>query len=123
MSGPAHERDLEDGRDRITACLLGGPLGDALGYPVEFTHCALRAALQNGRIDRNTSKGCGAVMRSAPIGLGAGSIEDAFQLARDSARDTHGHPSGYLAAAYFAALIQRLVRGETLPEAMVLADG
>jgi ADP-ribosylglycohydrolase len=61
-------------------------------------------------------------MRSAPIGLGYGSAVDAFDLARESASETHGHPSGYLSAAYFAALIQRVTHGDTLPEAMRCAD-
>lgn len=70
----------------------------------------------------NDSKGCGAVMRVAPCGLAAGSRERAFQLARDTGVITHGHPSGYLSAAYFAALIWDLTRGNTLPGAMSQAD-
>lgn len=70
----------------------------------------------------NRSKGCGAVMRSAPFGLRAAEREGAFALARDAAVLTHGHPSGYLAAAYFAALIYDLARGATLVEARGAAD-
>ncbi len=47
----------------------------------------------------NNSKGCGAIMRSAPFGLAAASREEAFEAARDTAVVTHGHPSGYLARA------------------------
>lgn len=70
----------------------------------------------------NDSKGCGAIMRSAPIGLAASSAEDAFRTARNAAVLTHGHPSGYLSAAYFAAVVHGLSRGEPLPRAMAAAD-
>jgi hypothetical protein len=62
----------------------------------------------------NHSKGCGAVMRVAPCGLGAATRELAFELARDTGVITHGHPSGYLSAAYFAALVWDLARGGSL---------
>jgi len=70
----------------------------------------------------NDSKGCGAIMRSAPIGLGAASREQAFALGRDAGVLTHGHPSGYLSAAYFAALIHDLSRERPLEGAMQAAD-
>ncbi|HEY3821856.1 MAG TPA: ADP-ribosylglycohydrolase family protein [Polyangiaceae bacterium] len=70
----------------------------------------------------NDSKGCGAVMRSAPIGLAARDVQTAFALARDAAVLTHGHPSGYLSAAYFAAVIHGLVRDVPIAEAMATAD-
>lgn len=70
----------------------------------------------------NGSKGCGAVMRAAPFGLAAPSREEAFVAARDAAVLTHGHPSGYLSAAYLAALVHDLARGAALEEAMGLAD-
>lgn len=70
----------------------------------------------------NHSKGCGAIMRSAPFGLAASTREQAFESARDSALTTHGHPSGYLAAAYFAALVHDLSRGVGLASALAHAD-
>lgn len=70
----------------------------------------------------NNSKGCGAVMRSAPIGLGCFSAAVSFGMARDAAVVTHGHPSGYLSAAYFAAVIHEVANGATLPVAMDTAD-
>ncbi|MEU7134658.1 ADP-ribosylglycohydrolase family protein [Streptomyces sp. NPDC046261] len=61
------------------------------------------------------SKGCGAVMRSAPFGLLADwDAEAVFELAAECAAQTHGHPSGYLAAAAFAAIVHGVVRGEAL---------
>ncbi|MDI3287331.1 ADP-ribosylglycohydrolase family protein [Polyangium sp. 15x6] len=70
----------------------------------------------------NGSKGCGAVMRAAPFGLAARTREDAFVAARDAAVLTHGHPSGYLSAAYLAALVHDIAQGATLEEAMGLVD-
>ncbi len=70
----------------------------------------------------NQSKGCGAVMRAAPCGLAARTPEDAFELARDTGVITHGHPSGYLSGAYFAAVIWHVARGATLAAAMISAD-
>jgi ADP-ribosyl-[dinitrogen reductase] hydrolase len=70
----------------------------------------------------NDSKGCGAVMRSAPAGLAASDRREAFELGRDTGALTHGHPSGYLAAAYLASLVFDLVRRVPLDEAMRNAD-
>lgn len=74
----------------------------------------------NARI--NDSKGCGAIMRSAPFGLWAETVEQAFGWALDSGVLTHCHPSGYLSAAYFAAMIFELARGQDFEQAMATAD-
>jgi ADP-ribosyl-[dinitrogen reductase] hydrolase len=66
----------------------------------------------------NDSKGCGAIMRSAPIGLAAALREEAFTVARDAAVVTHGHPSGYLSAAYFASVVHDVARGASLADGM-----
>jgi ADP-ribosylglycohydrolase len=63
----------------------------------------------------NDSKGCGGVMRVAPIGLARG---DAFTLGCQAAALTHGHYSGYLAAGAFALMISELARGHDLREAV-----
>ncbi|MGI5353082.1 ADP-ribosylglycohydrolase family protein [Streptomyces sp. CA-250714] len=65
------------------------------------------------------SKGCGTVMRSAPFGLLVG-WEPAlvFQLAVECAAQTHGHPTGYLAAGAFAAIVHTLARGDDLDTAV-----
>lgn len=70
----------------------------------------------------NHSKGCGAVMRSAPFGLMASSAAQAFGWGRDAGVLTHCHPSGYLSAAYFAALIYGVARQQSFEEAMGAAD-
>ncbi|WP_455922252.1 ADP-ribosylglycohydrolase family protein [Pseudomonas putida] len=65
---------------------------------------ALKASKQLGSLARNNSKGCGALMRSAPCGFFA----NAFEYAAEAGRLTHGHPSGYLAAGLFADILQRM---------------
>jgi ADP-ribosylglycohydrolase len=61
------------------------------------------------------SKGCGAVMRSAPFGLSPHATpEQAFAVAVECATQTHGHPSGYLAAGAFAAIVRLLLDGREL---------
>ena len=60
----------------------------------------------------NNSKGCGGVMRVAPVGLWLESRdEDAFELAARCAAQTHGHPSGYLSAGALASIIRNLLAG------------
>jgi ADP-ribosyl-[dinitrogen reductase] hydrolase len=66
----------------------------------------------------NDSKGCGGVMRVAPIGLVHGALGDTFQLAAEAAALTHGHPSGYLSAGMMAAIVQLLVEGAGLQNAI-----
>lgn len=66
------------------------------------------------------SKGCGTVMRSAPFGLIGLGPATAFQRAADCAQLTHGHPTGYIAAGAFAALIEHLVDGAAPVEAVRL---
>src|SRR4051794_36696955 len=59
----------------------------------------------------NDSKGCGGVMRVAPAGLlGEAYGADVFELGRDTAALTHGHPSGYLAAGAMAGAGARAPR-------------
>jgi ADP-ribosylglycohydrolase len=80
------------------------------------------SALDSGRMGSiedpiNNSKGCGGVMRAAPVGL-ALAIDDLFALGAECAAITHGHPSGYLSAGYLSELIAWLVRGVDLETAV-----
>lgn len=76
----------------------------------------------------NDSKGCGGVMRSAPIGLFPPGINvsntQIFTWAADAAGLTHGHPTGKLASGALALLVRRLVVGDDLSAALdaVLAE-
>ncbi|MEW2403098.1 ADP-ribosylglycohydrolase family protein [Streptomyces sp. NPDC046862] len=67
------------------------------------------------------SKGCGAVMRSAPFGLTRAPAGTAFAMAARCAQMTHGHPTGYYAAGALAAIVARLLEGESLEGAVLLA--
>lgn len=63
----------------------------------------------------NNSKGCGDVMRVAPLGSTG---LDPFGLACEAAAITHGHPTGYLSAGVLALVIQGIVDGKSLTDAV-----
>lgn len=66
----------------------------------------------------NNSKGCGGVMRVAPIGLRLSwDYRHAFDVAARAAAITHGHPSGYLSAAVMASVVRQLLDGTSLSDA------
>lgn len=67
----------------------------------------------------NDSKGCGGVMRVAPIGLISKRVEpeQTFQLAAEAAACTHGNPSGYLSAGTMAAMVRFVAEGADLKRA------
>jgi len=73
--------------------------------------------IYRGKDPINNSKGCGGVMRIAPIPLYAVvdnrmGILDADKLAGDAAEITHQHPLGYISAALMSHVIYRLVLDE-----------
>ncbi|WP_255526419.1 ADP-ribosylglycohydrolase family protein [Nocardia sp. XZ_19_385] len=70
-----------------------------------------------GKVNTN-SKGCGTVMRSAPFGLAGYGSDIAFNASARAAQLTHGHPTGYLAAGAFAALLDRILGGLDLRTAL-----
>jgi ADP-ribosylglycohydrolase len=63
----------------------------------------------------NDSKGCGGVMRVAPIGL---AVDNPFALGCQAAALTHGHPSGYCSAGALAVIIGELVHGADIRAAV-----
>jgi ADP-ribosylglycohydrolase len=64
----------------------------------------------------NNSKGCGGVMRVAPVGL---AYAQPFETAAQVAELTHGHPTSSVASGAFAQLIALLAREQTpLPAAV-----
>ncbi len=85
---------------------------------------ALREMKFLGDAAVNDSKGCGGVMRVAPVGLFAWRLKrqdgqaEAFRLATELAALTHGHPSGSLSAGALAVMIFVLADGGTLPAAL-----
>lgn len=88
---------------------------------------ALREMRAHDARARNDSKGCGGVMRVAPVGLFAACLKhaggtcDSFRLAADLAALTHGHATGCLAAGAFALVIELLVGGASPPMALAAA--
>jgi len=77
----------------------------------------------------NDSKGCGGVMRTAPIGFLPADFDDAqvFELGAAAGALTHGHPEGYLPSGAMALLVRYALQGLSWPDAIrktliVLAD-
>ena len=99
--------------------LLGVPALYAQRAPGNTCLSALAAMTSlNQGTAANHSKGCGGVMRSAPVGLFAVAHGQSFEWGRDFAALTHGHPTGSLAAGAFAMLIELLFAGQSLSDAI-----
>jgi ADP-ribosylglycohydrolase len=127
--GHAYQRWLYTQGYRDAGRMLrdGGPIPDGWLIGVGELHSrrapgrtCLTALEQDrlGEIDRplNDSKGCGAVMRAAPVGL---LIEnDPFRTGCEIGALTHGHPTGYTAAGALGLIVHRLTRGATLDDAL-----
>ena len=81
------------------------------------------SALESGTMGEmafpiNQSKGCGGVMRVAPIGLFLSPTpHNAFMIAAEAAAVTHGHRSGQLPAGVLAFMIAEIADGKSLPQA------
>lgn len=87
---------------------------------------ALAQAMDWGMPAINDSKGCGGLMRVAPIGFWAAlnpeywPLQRTFQVASSAAQLTHGHVCGYLCAGAFAVLLQEIILDTPLDEALLL---
>jgi ADP-ribosylglycohydrolase len=89
---------------------------------------ALQRMVAPGMRADNDSRGCGGVMRAAPVGLWCARLEEglppgriarhAFTLGADTAALTHGHPTGRLAAGVVAALVAFAVHDIELEDAL-----
>ena len=97
----------------------------ALRAPGNTCLSALRAAPGWGTPATNDSKGCGGVMRVAPVGLYAATThanaEETFKWGCETAALTHGHPTGQLPAGVLAVLIRELAGGGALGDALATA--
>jgi len=81
----------------------------------------------------NVSKGCGGVMRVAPVGLFCAALHNtgdatmtvgrAFDIGCACAAITHGHPLGYLPAGFLATVVFLLVSGKGLEESITVSLG
>jgi ADP-ribosylglycohydrolase len=134
LTAHAYLRWLGTQDDAFAAHVAGGEPGWLIGHrdlfnkraPGRTCVSALRQLRSVGDVAENQSKGCGGVMRVAPVGLffarAAEQIADAearaFQVGADVAHLTHGHPSGYLGAGAMAVLVYGLARGEPLTGAL-----
>lgn len=86
---------------------------------------ALRQVRRYSDIAQNDSKGCGGVMRVAPVGLFAhvmgASHEMCFALGEEVCALTHGHVTGQLTGGVLAVMIQCLVAGDSMAQALAHA--
>ncbi|GAB6097963.1 hypothetical protein JCM14469_42170 [Desulfatiferula olefinivorans] len=98
--------------------LLGIPELYSRRAPGQSCLSALKSS-REGSIEKpiNNSKGCGGVMRIAPVAL-APNFPDFFDNGCEIAAITHGHPTGYLAAGCLAQIIRNIVDGQDLIDAV-----
>lgn len=82
--------------------------------------CTCMSSLEsiiNGREPNNSSKGCGGIMRTAPVALFGDvdnrmTVENVIKLAAEAAEITHQHPLGWLPSALEAYIIYQLMENE-----------
>lgn len=105
--------DIQAPGNTCLSALRGGVPGGIKpeDYPSSSTHSEWGAL--------NDSKGCGGVMRVAPVGLVA---SDPFTLAAEIAALTHSHPTGYLAAGALARIVNEIIRGRSIGDAVHRAE-
>ena len=116
-------RDEWIGENIESGWLIKGKALHVLRAPGNTCLSSLESGIM-GTIEKpiNDSKGCGGIMRMAPVGLIINNPEAAFKYGCELAAITHGHPSGYLSAGFFAALIQLLCSGVNLEDAIDLSS-
>jgi ADP-ribosylglycohydrolase len=104
--------------------LLSEPALHSRRAPGNTCLAALREAVSTAtppHVANNQSKGCGTVMRVAPIGLAANDPAHAYDLACRASALTHGHRTGIVAGGAFAALLTALRDGDSLHVAIATA--
>jgi ADP-ribosyl-[dinitrogen reductase] hydrolase len=95
------------------------------------TTCLSALQTSRGKVTRamNDSKGCGGVMRIAPVGMYFACslssernrdrlLSNIFATGCDLASITHGHPSGCLSAGALAVIVSLLLVGKPLADAI-----
>ena len=83
---------------------------------------ALEKSSRFGALAKNDSKGCGTIMRVAPVALMV-PREHVRSIAMETSALTHGHPTGRLAAAAWAELLADVAGGAGLEDrASSIAD-
>jgi ADP-ribosyl-[dinitrogen reductase] hydrolase len=108
---------------RRAGSLVQGPVLRATRAPGNTCLSALKSGVCGTVENRiNNSKGCGGVMRVAPIGLlRAFTHRQVFDLAARAAAITHGQPSGCLSAGALAAILRLCLDGADLASAAEVA--
>ena len=86
----------------------------------------LRALASGGngsiKAPENDSKGCGGVMRVAPVGLvRQWTASECFEFGAQTAAITHGHPTGILSSGVMAFIIREIIDGAHLDAASRLS--
>jgi ADP-ribosyl-[dinitrogen reductase] hydrolase len=95
------------------------------------TTCLSALQASRGKVTHatNDSKGCGGVMRIAPLGMyfahslsresnRGRMLSNIFATGRDLAAITHGHPSGFLSAGTLAVIVSLVLGGTSLEDAI-----
>ena len=101
--------------------LVADPRLHARRAPGATCLSALGASRNFGDPARNNSKGCGTIMRVAPIALcGASDVAD---LAMECSALTHGHPTAQEAAAAWALILSDVFRGAQVAQAARACQG
>ncbi|CAN5471835.1 N/A [soil metagenome] len=116
-SNPALSRE-----SNATGWLIGLEALHSRRAPGTTCLSALRAAASYGAVADNDSKGCGGVMRVAPVGLMmwrfGNDMNQAFDLACEVCALTHGHPTGQLTGGVLAAMVHGLLDDASLRDAL-----
>lgn len=91
-------------------------------YAVRAPGATCLSSLNNGVMGTiknhiNNNKGCGCVIRVAPVGLYI-TKSRVFELSSKIAAITHGHSSGYLSAGTFAMIIHNIIYGKSILESV-----
>ena len=119
--------DFPAAKDFHTCWLLNVPRLYAQRAPGTTCMSAIDAGC-HGSIEKpiNSSKGCGGVMRVAPVGLYLGSSRlaglAADLVAADAAALTHGHEMGYIPAAMLAHIVRLVSHSEDISLEDAVAD-
>lgn len=108
------------------ALLAGSPLVKEPNlYKIQAPGNTCLTALETGLLltpdqTANNSKGCGTVMRMAPLAFFFSDPDELYSHAVDLSALTHGHPTGQAAAGALVVLLHYLLEDQDLPAALDL---